>query len=98
MVEKAEGHELKLYWNTEYGAGDYYGYRVSSYRTNYYLVHYRGEAIELLLKTGTGPDTIYISKSGFIDLQGVDVMEIFKGPGDWSDLVMFRIPASQKGL
>lgn len=89
LIADAEGESLQFWWNPEVDPDPYYGYRVTSYRFNYYLFLYRDEVIKLTLQEDTSG--LYIAKKGI--LWGVEYEEVktLRPPGHPSDLILFRM-------
>lgn len=87
----SEGSELKFYWDPDIDPEAYYGYRVTSYRFNYYLVMFRDEVVYLTHERN--PNGMYITKAFNLKDPNVEVLKTFKPPGQPTDLVLFRFLA-----
>lgn len=96
LVSLTEGHELRFYWNPEIEPSEYYGYRVTSYRFNYYVFLFRDEAFHVIENMDNSSDRMFISLLGFIRPEEVEVLRILQPPGHPSELVLFRIPPDKK--
>jgi len=88
IIDQASGHELRFWWSPEFEPGSYYGYRVTSYRFNYYLFLYRNEAFQTVKERD--PDILYISKLGFLHTEDIEIIKTFGPPGQPSNLALFR--------
>jgi hypothetical protein len=83
-------NELKFYWNPDFEPDPYYGYRITSYRANYYLCHFREKVIPVVMEIGDDPEDFYITKRSLVDEEKIEIIQIFQPPGHPSELVMFR--------
>jgi 4-amino-4-deoxy-L-arabinose transferase-like glycosyltransferase len=90
MAEVTEGQPLKFHWNTRFEPNPYYGYRVTSYRTNYYLAQFRGQPIPLDTNRLLDPSVYYISTDYAVHGDTVDLIRKFKTPGQESMLLLFK--------
>lgn len=90
IIKKTDGQDLMFYWNTEFEPNPYYGYRIPSYRANYYLALYKDHAIQLDTSRVLDPDILYISRDFLLDPAKIEEIENFEIPGLESKLVLFR--------
>lgn len=90
IADLTRGHPLKFHWNTRFEANPYYGYRVTSYRTNYYLAQFRGHAIPLDTNRVPAPSVYYISTDYAVNADTVELIRKFKTPGQESMLLLYR--------
>lgn len=89
LADESAGETLEFWHNPEVDPDPYYGYRVSSYRFNYYLVLNRKEVVNVTLSGDT--TGLYIGKKGLLWGEEFEILQTFRPPGSPSDLVLFRI-------
>jgi hypothetical protein len=97
LVELSSDGVLKFWWNPDYEPEPYYGYRICTYRFNYYLVLHSESVVYVTDEKDT--EHYFISKLGMIQGQDVEILKTFRPPGQPSDLVLFRfLPGSVSQL
>lgn len=89
IIKKTNGQTTGIWWNKEFNPNPYYGFRVTSYRFNYYLFLFKDEVLTLTEEKKM--DRLFISPRPFLNGEHFEFYHACDPPGQGgSELVLFR--------
>jgi hypothetical protein len=95
LIDKTNAQTTGIWWNKEFNPNPYYGYRITSYRFNYYLFLFKDEVLNITEEKET--DRLFISPRPFINGENIEPYYSCDPPGHGgSELVLFRFLTEEK--
>jgi 4-amino-4-deoxy-L-arabinose transferase-like glycosyltransferase len=89
LIKRTNAKTTGIWWNKDFKPNPYYGYRITSYRFNYYLFLFKDEVLPITQERET--DRLYISPVPFVEGENVERYHRCYPPGQGgSELVLFR--------